>query len=84
MGASAQIGQLALPAHADLIRTLGQPPADGPLFAVVRPASDGSYDCRVVDSAGDVLIHLDGYRVVPLPGVLSGDLAEPIRAAMHG
>ena len=76
-------GQLALPAHADLIRTLGQPPADGPLFAVVRPASDGSYDCRVVDSAGQVLVHLDGYRATPLPGVLSGDLAEPIRAAMH-
>jgi hypothetical protein len=78
-----QIGQLALPAHADLIRTLGQPPADGPLFALVRPASDGSYDCRVVDSVGDVLIHLDGYRVAALPGVLSGDLAEPIRAAMQ-
>ena len=76
-------GQLALPAHADLIRTLGQPSADGQLFAVVRPASDGSYDCRVVDSAGHVLVHLDGYRATPLPGVLSGDLAEPIRAAMH-
>ena len=79
-----QTGQLGLPAHADLIRTLGRSPADGPLFAVVRPASDGSYDCRVVDSAGDVLIHLDGYRVVPLPGVIEGDLAEPFRAAMHG
>jgi acyl carrier protein len=79
-----QAGRLALPAHADLIRTLRRPASDGPLFAVVHPASDGSFDCRVVDSAGDVLVRIDGYRTVPLPGGVADDLQRPIRAAMRG
>jgi hypothetical protein len=79
-----QTGRLALPAHADLIRTLRRPAAGGPLFAVVHPASDGSFDCRVVDSAGGVLVRIDGYRTVPLPDAISGGLQAPIRAALRG
>ncbi len=79
-----QAGQLALPGHADLIRTLHKPRGEGPLFALVHPASDGSFDCRVVDSAGDVLVRIDGYRSMPLPGAIADDLQRPIRAAMRG
>jgi acyl transferase domain-containing protein/acyl carrier protein len=79
-----QTGRLALPARADLIRILRRPAGDEPLFAVVHPASDGSFDCRVVDCAGDVLVRVDGYRTVPLPGTISGDLQGPVRAAMRG
>jgi len=79
-----QAGRLALPGHADLIRTVHKPRGDGDLFALVHPASDGSFDCRVVDSAGDVLVRIDGYRTVPLPGTVADDLQRPIRAAMRG
>jgi hypothetical protein len=77
------IGHLALPGHADLIRTLRRPRGDGPLFAIVHPASDGSFDCRVVDSAGNVLVRIDGYRSTPLPGAVADDLRRPIHVAMR-
>jgi acyl transferase domain-containing protein/acyl carrier protein len=79
-----QSGRLALPAHADLIRTLHRPAGQGPLFAVVHPLRGGTFDCRVVDSAGDVLVRIDGYRTVALPGAVADDLQRPIRAAMRG
>ncbi|HXP21783.1 MAG TPA: SDR family oxidoreductase, partial [Streptosporangiaceae bacterium] len=79
-----QAGRLALPGHADLIRMVRRPKGDGPLFALVHPASDGSFDCRVVDSAGDVLIRIDGYRSTPLPTTVADDLRRPIRTAMKG
>ena len=77
-------GVLALPGHADLIRVLRKPRDDGPLFALAHPASDGSFDCRVVDSAGDVLVRVDGYRSTPMPGGVADALRRPIRAAMGG
>jgi NAD(P)-dependent dehydrogenase (short-subunit alcohol dehydrogenase family) len=77
------IGHLALPGQADLIRTLRRPRGDGPLFAIVHPASDGSFDCRVVDSAGNVLVRIDGYRSTPLPGAVADDLRRPIHVAMR-
>ncbi len=79
-----QAGRLALPWHADLIRTLHKPRGNGPLLALVHPVSDGSFDCRVVDSAGDVLVRIDGYRSMALPGAIADELQRPIRAAMRG
>ena len=79
-----QAGQLALPGHANLIRTLHKPQGDGPLFALVHPAGDGSFDCRVVDPAGDVLVRIDGYRSTPLPGAIADDIRNPISTAMRG
>ena len=79
-----QAGQLALPCHADLIRTLHKPRGNGPLLALVHPVSDGSFDCRVVDAAGDVLVRIDGYRSTALPGAIADELQRPIRAAMRG
>jgi Polyketide synthase dehydratase/KR domain len=78
-----QAGVFALPGHADLIRTLHRPTSDGRLFAHVHPVGNGSFDCRVVDSAGDVLVRVDGYRTTPLPGTVADDLQRPIRAAMR-
>jgi acyl transferase domain-containing protein/acyl carrier protein len=81
-----QTGQMALPSRADLIVTVGRPgslePA-APLFAVVHPATGGGFDCRVVDSNGDVLVRMDGYRTAPVPGLLADDQLGPIRAAMR-
>ena len=76
-----ETGQMSLPAHADLIVTAGRPQLGEPLFAVVHPTSDGGFNCRVVDSSGDVLVRMDGYRTVQA-GPLPDDLLGPIRAAM--
>ena len=78
-----QAGRLALPGHADLIRTLHKPRGDGPLYALVHPGTDGSFDCRVVDSVGDVLVRIDGYRSTPLPGAVADDLRRPVIVAMR-
>jgi hypothetical protein len=74
-------GQMSLPAHADLIVTLGRPQPGAPLFAVVHPVSDGAFNCRVVDASGDVLVRMDGYRTVQV-GPLADDVLGPIRTAM--
>jgi NAD(P)-dependent dehydrogenase (short-subunit alcohol dehydrogenase family) len=79
-----QAGLLALPGHAELIRIVHKPDGDRALFALVHPRDDGSFDCRVVDAAGDVLVRVDGYRSTPLPGAVADDLRRPIRAAMRG
>jgi len=74
-------GQMSLPAHIDRVVTLGTPQPGVPLFAIVQPASDGGFDCRVVDASGDVLVRMDGYRSVQV-GPLAGDLVGPIRTAI--
>jgi NAD(P)-dependent dehydrogenase (short-subunit alcohol dehydrogenase family) len=76
-------GQMSLPAHADLVVTLGRPQPGEPLFAVVHPTGDGGFDCRVVDASGDVLVRMDGYRTVQV-GPLADDVLGPIRTAMSG
>jgi hypothetical protein len=77
----ATTGQMSLPAHADLIITLGRPERGEPLFAVMHPAGGGGFDCRVVNASGDVLVRMDGYRTVPV-GPLPDDQLRPLRAAM--
>jgi acyl transferase domain-containing protein len=78
-----QTAQLVLPAHTDLIVTVGRPQPGIPLFAIVHPAGDGSFDCRVVDSSGDVLVRVDGYRTVAVPGALPDGPQQAIRSAMR-
>ena len=79
-----QTGQLALPAHADLVTVLQRPQPDTQLFAMVHPVGDGSFDCRVVDREGDILLRVDGYRTVAIPSPLPADLQQPIHDAMSG
>jgi len=38
--------------------------AASPLFAVVRPCADGSFESDVVDGEGVRYLHLSGYRTV--------------------
>ena len=42
----------------------------------------GCFDCEVRDADGRVLLRLDGYRTVPLPGQLPDDVRMPLRAVM--
>ena len=76
-------GRMALPTHVDRIARFAGAEAPGALAAVVTPREDGSaIDARVVDEHGNVLVALEGYRTVELPGALDPEALEPIRSAM--
>ena len=81
-------GRLALPAHVDRLSVLGDVTADltSDLVAVVRPATGphGVFDCRVLDPSGKVVLRLDGYRTVPMPGELADEVRGPLRTVMAG
>ncbi len=69
MGLPQYVEQLRFGRAADL--------AEGPLHAVVTPNPDGSFDVEVVDMAGNMYIHLLGYRTVALPYTVK---SEPLKA----
>ena len=77
-------GRYGLPAAIDRVRWLGSPrQAAGRLAAVVQPgAAEGSFDARVVDQEGAVLVVLEGYRTVELPITVEEERLAPLRAAM--
>ncbi|HET7150252.1 MAG TPA: SDR family NAD(P)-dependent oxidoreductase, partial [Candidatus Acidoferrum sp.] len=50
---------------------------EGDLYAVVSPDANGEFDAEVVDKAGNVFLHLTGYRTVALPNRVD---AEPLKA----
>jgi hypothetical protein len=81
-------GRLALPAHVDRLRVVGDVPTgllpEG-VVAVAEPsAADGSgrFDCVVVDAQGRVLLRLEGYRTVPMPGELTDEVRAPLHHVM--
>jgi hypothetical protein len=75
-------GVMALPRTIDRLVPLRTAAASSPLFAVVHPNGDGSFDCAVVDNDGDVVIRVDGYRTIALPGAVPEDVGAPLHAAM--
>ncbi len=72
--------RMALPARVGSMRVLGDA-GDGPLYAVARQVAEGTFDCVVLDSDGDVVLRLDGYQSVPLPSPVSGDVVAPLAEA---
>ncbi len=81
-------GRLALPAHVDrlsLLRRPAEPVGAEGTVAVAEPATEpGSFDCRVQDLAGSVVLRLEGYRTVPMPGELAEEVRGPLREVMSG
>jgi acyl transferase domain-containing protein/nucleoside-diphosphate-sugar epimerase/acyl carrier protein len=75
-------GHLALPAHVDLVSMPRRPVPEGELFAVAHPATDGSFNCEVLDGEGDVVLRVNGYRTVGLDAPLPADSQRPITDAM--
>jgi len=82
-------GRLALPAHVGRVQVVGTPgpvEADGSAVAVVRAISDGtaaeSFDCTVLDKKGQVVLRVEDYRTVSLPGELRPEVSAPLQAAM--
>ncbi len=79
-------GRLALPAHVDRLTVLGELAAgesEG-VVAIARPVAgeSGRFDCEVRDADGRVLLRLDGYRTVPLPGGLPDQVRLPLSAVL--
>jgi hypothetical protein len=75
-------GHLALPAHVDLVSMPRRPVPGGELFAVAHPVGDDSFDCRVLDGEGDVILRVNGYRTVSLDSTLPADVQRPVHDAM--
>jgi hypothetical protein len=46
------------------------------------PTADGTFDCRVVDGDGDVVLRVDGYRTVGFDGPVPAGLQAAIHHAM--
>jgi hypothetical protein len=76
-------GLMGLPMRVGRVATNGTGPASGRLLAVSEAKPDGSFRVRVVDEAGLVLVELDDYRTVQLPGGVAGDKLAPLQAAME-
>ncbi|MFA9564883.1 MAG: SDR family NAD(P)-dependent oxidoreductase, partial [Acidimicrobiales bacterium] len=76
-------GSMALPTRIDRVipRTRAHQ-ASGPLQAQITPTGDGGFDAAVVDSAGTVILQLEGYRTIQLPGTLDDDVLAPLRDGM--
>jgi NAD(P)-dependent dehydrogenase (short-subunit alcohol dehydrogenase family) len=80
-------GRLALPAHVDrlsVLDDLATGESRGGVVALARPVggAPGCFDCEVRDADGRVLLRLDGYRTVPLPGQLPDGVRLALRAVM--
>jgi hypothetical protein len=78
-------GRLALPARVDRLTVLRElPPETEGIIALAHPVTGepGTYDCEVLDESGKVVLRLDGYRTVPLPGAVAEDIRAPLRDAL--
>ena len=56
-------------------------PIEGRTVAIVDPRPDGTYDAKVVDEAGHILLTLEGYRTSAL-GDVDQALKAPLAQAM--
>ncbi len=79
-------GRLALPESVGRIvpamgGTAGSGSCSGSI-AMVEPHEDGTFDAEVRDPGGEVVLHLERYATVDLPGSLEPDVLEPLRRAM--
>ena len=75
---AARDGVLALPAHVD--RVLLYPDGDegGKDVQAVVTQHDGCYDCAALDAEGGVLVAVEGYRGIPLPGTLDAEVRRTL------
>ncbi len=82
-------GRLALPAHVGGVLLVGAAPVDmnSTFVAVARPVTGGAaepagFDCAVFDDEGRVILRVEDYRTVALPGELPDEIRGPLEIAM--
>jgi hypothetical protein len=72
---------MALPQRIARVRAVCGAPAAGPMYAVVTPRADGGgVDARVVDASGLVLVEMEAYHTVELPGAIAAEHVRPMEA----
>jgi len=77
-------GRMGLPQHLDEVCLLRSPAeAQSRLYAVVIPHPEsGRVDADVVDTNGNIYVHLRGYRTVALPGAVDAGRLKALQSAM--
>jgi NAD(P)-dependent dehydrogenase (short-subunit alcohol dehydrogenase family) len=76
-------GSMALPTRIDrVVPGIRAAHASGPLQAQITPNGEGGFDAVVVDGEGSVVLRLEGYRTIQMPGSLGDDMLAPLRSGM--
>jgi hypothetical protein len=77
------LGRMGLPMHVDRVTTWRAPErAEGALFAVVGARSDQeTFDADVVDAAGNLCLHVSGYRTAPFREGVEAGMLRAVPAA---
>ena len=77
-------GRAGLPGYLHQVSVHRAPElAEGPLYAVATPDPDhGSFDAQVVDTNGNVYVHLTGYRTVALFNGVDAEPAKELHAVL--
>ncbi|MGA8046789.1 MAG: polyketide synthase dehydratase domain-containing protein, partial [Dermatophilaceae bacterium] len=70
-------GRLGLPHRVGSLR-VRPATSDGPVYAVARQSGESSFDVRVVDEDGQVLVRLDEYVSIPLPAPIDPEVQGPL------
>jgi hypothetical protein len=74
---------MALPTGVDRVAAAADADDAGPAVALATPlAGGGGFDVVVVADDGRVLVRLEGYRTIELPGGPDEQSLAPLRAAM--
>jgi hypothetical protein len=74
-------GQLALPTAVARLSVDAAVEPGSRLVATAHQTAPGTFDCRVVDADGVVLVRLDGYRSIPVPMPIPDEVSEALRDA---
>ncbi len=76
-------GSMALPTRIDrVVPGTRASETSGPLQAEITPTGEGGFDAAVADSDGTVVLRLEGYRTIQMPGSLDDDILAPLRSGM--
>jgi hypothetical protein len=75
-------GRMGLPVRIASVATFDAPvPADG-LHALVESSGEDTFDCRVVDGRGAVVVVMEGYGTITLPAAVEEGVLGAFREAM--
>ncbi|HEY6947035.1 MAG TPA: SDR family NAD(P)-dependent oxidoreductase, partial [Candidatus Acidoferrum sp.] len=74
-------GTLGLPQKIHRVSVLhSSKTPEGGLYAIVSPDANGGFDAEVVDRAGNLFLHLSGYRTVALPNRVDAEALKGLQA----
>jgi hypothetical protein len=76
-------GRMGLPLHINQVSVLtARESFENPLYAVVSPNAQDSFDAEVVDANGNCYLRLTSYRTVAVPNAVDSERIRALQAAM--